>query len=86
MQKTTPLLLRLIRLIHLLLHVVSGLLQSIVYPYFPLHIQRRMMQHWATGLLSVLNIKLQCHGSLPGLEIPRVLFAANHVSWLDICV
>lgn len=86
MQKTTPLLLRFIRLIHFLLHIASGLLQSIVYPYFPLHIQRRMMQHWAMGLLSILNIRLQCHGSLPGLEIPRVLFAANHVSWLDVCV
>ena len=86
MQKTTPLLLRFIRLIHLLLHVASGLLQSIVYPYFPLYIQRRMMQHWATKLLSILSIRLQCHGKIPGLEIPRALFAANHVSWLDICV
>lgn len=86
MQKTTPLLLRGIRLIHLLLHVVSGLLQSIVYPYFPLHIQRRMMQNWATGLLSTLNIRLHCHGKPPTLEMPRVLLAANHVSWLDVCV
>jgi 1-acyl-sn-glycerol-3-phosphate acyltransferase len=86
MQKTSPLLLRVIRLIHLLFHVVSGLLQSMVYPYFPLHIQRHMMQRWATGLLSILNIKLCCHGRLPGLEVPRVLFAANHVSWLDVCV
>ncbi|MBP6057203.1 MAG: 1-acyl-sn-glycerol-3-phosphate acyltransferase [Nitrosomonas sp.] len=86
MQKTTPLLLRLIRLTQLLLHVASGLLQSIVYPYFPLHIQRRMMQRWAMGLLSILHIKLQCHGRLPGVEVPRALFAANHVSWLDVCV
>ena len=86
MQKTTPLLLRFIRLIHLLLHVASGLLQSIVYPYFPLYIQRRMMQHWATKLLSILSIRLHCHGKIPGLEIPRALFAANHISWLDVCV
>lgn len=86
MQKTTPLLLRFIRLMQLLLHVASGLLQSIVYPYFPLHIQRRMMQRWAMGLLSILHIKLQCHGRLPGVEVPRALFAANHVSWLDVCV
>ncbi len=86
MQKTTPLLLRLIRLIRLLLHVTSGLLQSFAYPYFPLHIQRRIMQQWATRLLSILNIHLHCHGKPPGPEIPRALFAANHVSWLDICV
>lgn len=85
-QKTTPLPLRIIRLIRLLLHIASGLLQSIVYPYFPLNIQRRMMQNWATGLLSILNIRLHCHGRPPTLEMPRVLFAANHVSWLDVCV
>lgn len=86
MQKTTPLLLRFIRLIRLLLHIVSGLLQSIVYPYFPLHTQQHMMRRWAMGLLSILNIKLHRRGELPGLEVPRVLFAANHVSWLDVCV
>lgn len=85
-QKKTPLLLRILRLMHLLLQVISGWLQSIVYPYFPLNIQRRMMQNWATGLLSILNIRVHCHGKPPGLEVPRALFAANHVSWLDVCV
>lgn len=86
MQKEAPSLLRFIRFIRLLSHVVSGLLKSIVYPYVPLHIQRQMMQHWATGLLAILNIKLNCHGKLPSMEVPRVLLAANHVSWLDVCV
>lgn len=86
MQKKTPPLLRIIRLIRLLFHVTSGLLQSIIYPYFPRHIQRNMMQRWASGLLSILAIRLCNHGRLPTLEMPRVLFAANHVSWLDVCV
>lgn len=86
MQKNTPTLLRIIRLIRLLFHVISGLLQSIAYPYFPLHIQRNMMQRWAEGLLLILAIKLRNHGRLPTLEMPRVLFAANHISWLDVCV
>ena len=86
MQTLTPALLRIMRLTHLLIHVVSGLLQSIVYPYFPHNIQRRMMQNWSVGVLAILNIKLHSHGKAPGHEIPRVLFAANHVSWLDVCV
>lgn len=86
MQKTTPLLLRVIRMVRLLFQIASGLLQSIVYPYFPQNIQRRMMRNWAAGLLSILEIKLHCYGSLPAAEVPRVLFAANHVSWLDVCV
>lgn len=86
MQKNTPLLLRFIRLTRLLFHVASGLVQSLVYSCFPLPIQRKLMQRWANGLLSILGIRLQCHGRLPGEEIPCVLMAANHVSWLDVCV
>lgn len=56
------------------------------YPYFPVPIQRSMMQRWAERLLKILNIKLHCQGRVPGWEIPRALFAANHVSWLDVCV
>lgn len=86
MQKNIPSLLQFIRLIRLLFHVVSGLLQSMVYPYFPLHIQRSMMQRWSAGLLSILAVRLRCYGKSPTLEIPRALLAANHVSWLDVCV
>ncbi|MDE2388641.1 MAG: 1-acyl-sn-glycerol-3-phosphate acyltransferase [Betaproteobacteria bacterium] len=86
MQKNTSPLLRTIRLIRLLLHVVSGVMQSIIYPYFPSYIQRNMMQRWASNLLSILAIRLCSRGRLPTLEVPRVLFAANHISWLDVCV
>ncbi|MCE7913544.1 MAG: 1-acyl-sn-glycerol-3-phosphate acyltransferase [Nitrosomonas sp. PRO4] len=86
MQKLAPPLLRFLRFIRLLSHVVLGLLQSIFYPHVSLHTQRHMMQNWAIGLLTILNIKLHCHGKLPGIEIPRALLAANHVSWLDVCV
>lgn len=86
MQKTTPFLLRAIRVTKLLFHVGSGLVQSLIYPYLPLHIQRAMMSRWANGVLSILSIRLSCHGCLPSLEMPRVLLAANHVSWLDICL
>ena len=85
MQKTTHPFIRIIRLIRLLLHVISGLLQSTIYPRFSRQTQRRMMQHWAKGLLKTLNIRLYCNGEPPIFDIPRVLFAANHVSWLDVC-
>lgn len=86
MQKTTPLLLRLIRLMKLLLHVTLGLLQSLIYPFFSLHTQRNILQQWSIRLLMILNIKLHCHGRLPSSGVTGVLFAVNHVSWLDIFV
>ncbi|GJL70898.1 MAG: 1-acyl-sn-glycerol-3-phosphate acyltransferase [Nitrosomonas sp.] len=45
-----------------------------------------MKQFWAAEFLKILNVKLHCNGKPPGIETQRVLFAANHVSWLDICV
>lgn len=86
MRKTTPILLRLIRTFFLFTQVASGCLQALIYPYFPQHIQRRMMQRWSSGLLATLNIRLRCIGKPPGFEIPRALLVANHISWLDICV
>ncbi len=86
MHKTTPILLRLIRTFFLFTQVASGCLQALIYPYFPQHIQRRMMQRWSSGLLATLNIRLRCIGKPPGFEIPRALLVANHISWLDICV
>ena len=86
MYKKTPLLLRAIRLLGLSWYLLSGIIQSFVYPHVSVHCQRRMMKKWASGLLRVLNIKLRCHGKAPGIEIPRALLVANHVSWLDICV
>lgn len=74
------------RLIRLIFHVLSGILQSIVYPYLQRKMQQRMMKRWAAGVLKILNIELHCTGDLPTCELPRVLFAANHVSWLDICL
>lgn len=77
---------RSLRLFRLLLHVLWGILQSIVYPHFPLDKQHRMMQNWAAGILKILNIRLQTIGNKPGPDIQRALLVANHVSWLDICV
>ena len=86
MYNTTSLQIRFFRFLRLLLHVISGLIQSFFYPYFPQSIQKRMKQYWATKFLNILNIKLYCNGKPPSIEKKRVLFAANHVSWLDICV
>ncbi len=86
MHKKTRLPIRIFRFLRLLLHVISGFIQSLVYPCFSRSIQRRMKQYWASGFLNILNIKLHCNGKPPSIETHRVLFVANHVSWLDICV
>lgn len=82
----TSQLLRIFRCTHLICHVISGLIQSLVYPYFSQSTQRHMMKKWASQLLDTLNIKLHCRGNLPTDEDLRVMFAANHISWLDVII
>ena len=82
----TSQLLRIFRCTHLIRHIVSGLIQSLVYPYFSQSTQRRMMKRWANQLLDTLNIKLHCCGKLPTDKDLRVMFAANHISLLDVII
>ncbi|MEO6823959.1 MAG: lysophospholipid acyltransferase family protein [Nitrosospira sp.] len=72
------------RLVRLLLHIISGLVQSAVYPHLNQPTQRRMAQNWSAGLLKILCIRLRYRGETPAPDMQRVMLAANHVSWLDV--
>ena len=81
---TTSRITKILRSIRLLLHLISGFTQAAVYPHLNQQTQKRMAQRWAAGLLSVLSIRLHYRGTLPDPEAPRVMLAANHISWLDV--
>jgi 1-acyl-sn-glycerol-3-phosphate acyltransferase len=81
---TTSRFTRILRSVRLLLHLVSGFAQAAVYPHVSQRIQKRMAQNWSAGLLSVLSIRLRYSGEIPDPAAPRVMLAANHVSWLDV--
>jgi 1-acyl-sn-glycerol-3-phosphate acyltransferase len=68
----------------LLLHIISGLVQSAVYPHLNQSAQRRMAQRWSASLLAILCVRLRYSGAVPGSDIERVMLAANHVSWIDV--
>ena len=84
MKNTTSLLTRIFRSTRLLLHVISGLAQSAIYPYLSQPAQKRMAQNWSASLLRILCIRLRCSGVPPSTGVQRVMLAANHVSWLDV--
>ena len=81
---TTNQLTRIFRAACLLLHIVSGLLQSAIYPHVNQKWQRRMAKNWSARLLSILGIRLRYQGMPPPYEISRAMLVANHVSWLDV--
>src|SRR5688500_4470388 len=75
---------RIFRSVRLLLHIISGLIQSGIYPHLDQHAQWRMAQRWSAGLLAILCIRIRYQGTVPPAEAQRVMLAANHVSWLDV--
>ncbi|MBA0015361.1 MAG: hypothetical protein JW384_00008 [Nitrosomonadaceae bacterium] len=84
MNSTPSLLIRVFRATRLFLHVLSGLIQSAIYPHLSQPTQKRMAQKWSSGLLAILCIRLRCGGTPPPISVLRVMLAANHVSWLDV--
>lgn len=81
---TTGRLTRTVRSVRLLFHIISGLIQSAVYPHLSQRVQRRMAQKWSATLLAILSIRLRYSGTPPAVTAQRVMLAANHVSWLDV--
>ncbi len=84
MDNTPGSLIRIFRSTRLLLHVISGLVQSAIYPHLSQPAQKRMAQNWSAGLLAILCVKLRYSGVPPPAGVQRVMLAANHVSWLDV--
>ncbi len=83
-QAATSKLIRIFRSVRLLLHIISGLIQSAIYPHLDQRAQWRMAQRWSAGLLAILCVRIRYHGTTPTAEAQRVMLAANHVSWLDV--
>ena len=73
------------RFARLLLHICFGLIQSVSLPHVSVTRQRKIKQKWAAGFLKILHIRLHTSAAPPDTAQP-VMLAANHISWLDICV
>jgi len=81
---TTSKLTRIFRASRLILHIISGLVQSAFYPHVGQPAQKRMAQKWSAGLLNILSVRLRYSGDLPVDKTKPVMLVANHVSWLDV--
>ena len=74
-----------LRLVHALLHGLSGLATILfVFPRLNSEQQHGRVQTWARRMLEVLGIGLEVRGQPPAQG--PMLLVANHISWLDILV
>lgn len=78
----TPKRIRFVRGVHIMTHLLGGLLWiSIAFPFFSLERRRWVRNRWSRELLALFAFKLKITGALPNKP---GLIAANHVSWIDI--
>tara|TARA_Y100001960_G_scaffold320222_1_gene392766 strand:- start:232 stop:1032 length:801 start_codon:yes stop_codon:yes gene_type:complete len=85
MSNTTSKSIQIFRAIRIVLHIISGLLQSAIYPHISQLSQKRMAKNWSTGLLAILSVKLRSSRGTPPIDQNRpIMLVANHISWLDI--
>jgi 1-acyl-sn-glycerol-3-phosphate acyltransferase len=75
----------LLRLLHVGVHLLSGLLQcAVLFPFLPLHFRNALVQRWSRGMLRVFRIRITTSG--PGQGAAAGAVVANHVSWIDVFV
>ena len=75
----------LFRLGRLVIHLNSGMMLAVIYPYLSDSLKHRILKTWSRQLLAILNITIRTDGP----KLPRnrgCLIVANHVSWLDMFV
>ena len=74
-----------VRLPLLLLWVLGGLLTvMLIFPVVGASLRRKMIRDWSRVLLAICGVSIRLRGQ-PRRE-GAVLWAANHVSWVDIFV
>lgn len=77
---------RCVRFIRLMLHILSGVLQSFILPHVSISRQNQMTCNWAQKFLRIIRVQLSVDGELPACGPQGVILVANHISWLDILV
>jgi 1-acyl-sn-glycerol-3-phosphate acyltransferase len=60
------------------------LLAWFVFPHINAAQRDAAITDWSQEMLGILNARLRLLGNVPPATVSSVLFAANHISWLDI--
>jgi 1-acyl-sn-glycerol-3-phosphate acyltransferase len=76
---------RYFRTTRLAIHLLYGLfICGFILPKANARRRDLVISHWCKSLLTVLNIRIITHGTLPDINVTGTMFVANHVSWVDI--
>jgi 1-acyl-sn-glycerol-3-phosphate acyltransferase len=85
-QSSTRKILRIWIWVRIFIHVLAGVFTlSFIFPFIKSNRKDRKIQAWSRRLLRIFKLKLVVTGLEEVVSTPA-LFAANHISWLDIHV
>ena len=78
---------RLFRLLRFLFHVMRGIATvALVFPFIGRARQVALTQDWARVVLAIFGVEVRVSGHVPPVPARRILFTANHISWLDVAL
>lgn len=81
----TPFPVRLLRIGRIGLHLLHGVLKTLFWlPRMVPSARDECIRAWSGKFLTILNIRVVCHGHVPTTPPQRALIVANHISWIDI--
>lgn len=87
MDGPTPLPLRVVRSVHVSVHLVAALVTTtLVFPWVTAPKRQALIRRWCERLLGILKVEARIHGLPEGGLTGNLLIVANHISWLDIFV
>ncbi len=73
------------RVLRLIAHLAKGvLLVWFVFPHINAIQRDAVIVGWSQEMLGILHARLRLLGHIPPATVSSALFAANHISWLDI--
>jgi 1-acyl-sn-glycerol-3-phosphate acyltransferase len=85
--RPTPLPLRVARSARMSLHVVEGIVTTlVVFPWIGLPRRRALIGRWSHRMLRIMRVEARFHGVPVGGLPDNLVIVANHISWLDIFV
>ena len=81
----TALAVRLYRAARVVLHLLSGFFEVLLFfPFYGKPRRKRAVGRWSAGLLAILKVVPSFRGSPPVPAQRAAVLVSNHVSWLDI--
>jgi 1-acyl-sn-glycerol-3-phosphate acyltransferase len=75
------------RAARIVLHVMQGLaIAALIFPFCSTTTRDFLIRSWSRKIVSIFNVRIHVHAGPPAANIKGAVFAANHVSWLDVWV